>query len=649
MADTYQNQDPTALAGVSDNIFAQIRKEQWDFMFNWISIVPGYVFNQYYTIKRAHLYLNSRYLSSAGETTPTTVSMGDLNNTTEQNNNLFFNIVLSPCEVAMRMLNIDTKNIRLWPMNPKSQFSTYLLEKELKQWLKGHKFGLALNKLAEEAPRYGSVVLEKTSEGAEVVDLRRLILDPTVERIQQSRFVTTVTYMTPSQLKKATAWDQEMVDIAIERYQNFNTQEPYEDQFVNINLMRSTPYIKVFKRYGEVPAKWLDPKLKGKKGEEMVRALFIVAGADWLMKNNDGKPVSDLGVVLFKSKWLKDWPFKDFHYMKTRGRWLGIGIVEMLFDVQERVNEMKNQKRESMKISAIHLFQTDDKSIVRNVTTDLLNGDILLRGNNKDGLAPIANEERNFAAFRDEEESYSAQVDKLSFAYEALRGDTSDAGQATLGQTQIAVAQGTSVFAFKKENLSLFIQEFFNDLVLPQLLKDLTPEHIMRFAGTAQEIQQLDQAAAEIYANDHIMSRMLNYSPGDEPPIQDEHEAAKQKAVSAYQKLGTNRFLKIKEAFYSDAEFEFDFLVTDEQADPAKMAQNIQAVIAEVGNNPNILADPRLKLLFYKLCEQLGISPAELELADQQAQQIQQQSGMGQQGLGNQQQTLGGRTSAPVA
>lgn len=617
------NQNPTT--SQPENIFAQIRKEQWDFMFNYISIVPGYTFNQYYTIKRCHLYLNSRYMGGT-DTTPTTVSMGDLNNTTGDNGRLFFNIVIPPCEVAMRMLNVDTKNIRLWPMNPKSQFSTYLLEKELKVWLKGHKFGLVLNRLAEEAPRYGSVVLEKTPDGAESVDLRRLILDPTVERIGQSRFVTTITYMTPSQLKKATAWDQDMVDIAIDRYQNFNTQEPYEDQFVNINLMRSTPYIKVFKRYGEVPAKWLDPKLKGKKGEEMVRALFIVAGADWLMKNNDGKPIQDMGVVLFKSKWLKEWPFKDFHYMKTRGRWLGVGIVEMLFDVQERMNEMKNQKRESMTVSALHLFQTEDKSIVRNVLTDLQNGDLMLKGKGTDGVSPIANEERNLEAFKDEEESYLAQSDKLSFAYEALRGDTSDASQSTLGQTQIAVAQGTSVYAFKKENLSLFIQEFFNDLVLPELLEDLTPEHIMRFAGSAQEIQKLDQAAAEIYANDHIKARMLSYQPGQEVPTQDEHDQAKQKAMQVFQKMGTNRFLKIKEAFYSDAEFEFDFLVTDEQADPTKMAANIQSILADVGQNPNILVDPRLKLLFSKLCEQLGISPAELELADNQAQQMEQQA-----------------------
>jgi len=358
----------------------------------------------------------------------------------------------------------------------------------------------------------------------------------------------------------------------------------------------------------------------------MTRALFIVAGAEGTQKNSDGKPVSDMGCVLFKSKWAKAWPFKDFHYMKTKGRWLGIGVTEMLFDVQERFNELKNQKRIAMEISTLHLFQTKDKSIVRNVLTDLQNGDVMLAGQNG-GIEPIANEERNLAAFESEEASYSGQTDKLSFAYEAIRGEENSS--VTLGQTQIAVAQGTSVYAFKKQNLSLFIQEFFNDLVLDELLKDLTPEHIMRFTGTAQEIQKLDQAASEVHANDYAKKLLLS---GKLVTPQD-FEDAKQKAMATYQKLGGNRFLKMKESFYKDVQFEFDFLVTDEQADPATMADNISKILAEVPALLPVMNDPRVKILMQKRYEQLGISPAEFELADQQAQQMQAQQADPQQQL----------------
>lgn len=621
-----------ATGGMTTSIFAQIRKEQTDFMFNWISIVAGYPFNQYWTIKRIHLYLNNKYMDS---TASDTGSIYPANSPAEDR--IFFNVVTAPCEVAAKMLNLDTKDIRLWPTNPKSSFSTYLLEKEMKQWLKKNKLGKILNQIADEAPKFGSVVLEKTVDGANLIDLRRLILDPTVETIQKSRFVTTIAYMSESELKES-GWDQKAIDIAIERFGNNNTSEPYEDTSVNANVMRSTPYIKVFKRFGEVPAWWVDDSLKPGtvKGDKLVKSLFIVAGADWQSKSAEGKPVGEMGVTLFKSRWRKEWPFKDFHYTKTKGRWLGIGIVEMLFDIQVRVNEMKNQKRQAMSISTLHLFQ-GPKGMIRNVLTDLQNGDVFFKDVNGQGLEPVANEERNLAAFEQEEASYLQQVDKLTFAYEAVRGDQSEGSQVTLGQTQIAVAQSTGVFGFKKENYGLFLQEYFNDLVLPQLMKDLTPEHIMRFTGSTQELQKLDEAAADLHANDYVKKEML----AGRLVTKEDWDAAKQKATIEYQRLGENRFLKIKDSFYDDAEFEFDFLITGEQANPAQMAGNINMLLQEI---PNLnLQDPLTKLLFSKLCEQIGISPSELELASSQTQQQQpqMQPGVPPPQMGQQQPQMG--------
>lgn len=584
---------------MNTTIFSQIRKEQDDFMNNYISVVSGYSFNQYNTIKRIHLYLNSKYEDG-------TTYMG--------REKLFFNIVLPPCEVATRMLNLDTKNIKLWPLSPKSNFSSWLLEKELKYWLKKSKMGRILNQIAEEAPRFGSIVLEKTKDGAEVIDLRRLILDPTVETINKSRFITTIHYMTPSELR-ATGWDN--VELAIERFGDNDAQDTYEDDDGNINKMESTPYIKVHKRYGEVPQWWVDDsKQPGtKEGDKMVKSVFIVAGAEDLEMNKEGKVVGEMGLVLFKSKWSKEYPFKDFHYMKQKGRWLGVGIVEMLFDVQVRINELKNQKRISMELSSIHLFQTKDKSIVRNVLTDLTNGDLLISPN---GIEPVSNEERNLPAFKDEENGYLQQVDKLSFAYEAIRGEPE--AQTTLGQTQIAVAAGTSVYAFKKENLAIFLQEFFNELVLPQLMKDLTAEHIMRFTGSLQELQKLDEVASEVYANTKAKEMMFS----GKAVTQEQQQMEKQKAIQEFRKLGESRFIKIKEAFYDDVEFEFDFIISNEQADPIKIATNIQSILTPLMQTYG-LDDPRVKVLFSKFAEHLGVNPAEMELAEMNSQMMPQQ------------------------
>jgi hypothetical protein len=599
-----------------ENIFSVVRQEVWDFLNNYIVIVPGYSFHQYLTIKRAHLYLNSKFEEQ---------NDSGLYKNREK---LFFNVVVPACEVATKMLNVDSKDIRLLPLEPKSYFSTYLLEKELKQWLKKSKFSNILNQIAEEVPRYGSCVIEKVKGGAKVVDLRKLMLDPTVDSIKNSRFVTTISYMTPEELR-ATGWDN--VEVAIQRYGTTYGQTAYEDRSGGVNLMRSTPYIKVYKRYGSVQKGWID----GSKSTEMVKSLFIVAGCEEQAKSVDGKSNSDNGVVLFKSRWYKEWPFKDYHYQKIVGRWLGLGIVESLFDTQVRMNELKNQKRISMELSAMHLFWTADKQIVRNVIDDLQSGDVML---SKSGINPLANEERNLPAFRDEEESYTQHAQRLSFAYDAVSGET-PAASSTATANINAQQQASSVFGFKRKNFTNMLRDLFNDLVLPELMTDLTPEHIMRFTGNTQELNKLDDAASEIYVNDEIKRLVLS---GKAPTVEVQ-QALRDKAKAAYKRMGEHRFLKIKSYFYSDSEFEFDFNTGNEQVNPQVIAQNTQAVLSAIGANPGLLSNPLSKLLLFNYAEALGISKGELEMADSEfTQQQQMQPQMQQQDQGGQNQGVQG-------
>jgi hypothetical protein len=590
-----------------ETIYSAIRNEQQQFYDDDVEVVEGYTFNQYENLKRIHLYLNSQF----EDDTPYA-----------GREKLFFNVVNYPCEVATKQLNIDTKHIRLWPMNPRSVWSTHLLEKELKLWLKTSLMGQILNQIAYETPRYGSVVLQKTKNSAKLVDLRRLVLDPTVETIKKSRFVHIIHYLTPSELREmASKNGWENVEDAIAKFQSTSTPDSYEDTNGNYNQIVSTPYIKVTERYGEVPESWVTGK-KPKTDEKFVKSLFIVAGADEVSRNEQGQPIGDEGVILFKSQWNKEWPFKDFHYTKQKGRWQGVGIPEMLFDVQVRVNEIKNQKRVSMELSSMHIFQTRDNLPVRNVLKDLENGRIL-KVNSE--ITPLANEERNLPAFDGEEQSYMQHVDRLSFAYEAVRGESMPSSTPATNAL-LASQQATSVYAFKRENLSLFLQEFFNDLVVQQLLRDLTPEHIMRFTGSFAELQKLDDTAAEVFANDYIMGSVR----GGEVPTPESVQLKKEEFKKKLRKLGQQRFIKIKEGLYKDAEFEFDFVITNEQVDPATLVTNLRSIITDIAQNPAIIRDPALRPFYEKYAQGLGISPAELAVADEQPVDPMQQMMQGQ-------------------
>lgn len=577
------------------NIYSTIRQEWTDYMYNNVEIVDGYTFNQYDTIKRIHRYYNSKFENA---------------NKYNNRDKLFFNISKYRCTVASRMLNFDTKDIRLWPLNPESEVATFLLEKELAFWMKKNKVGKILNQIAEEAPIYGSVILRKTKKGAKVVDLRRIAMDPTVETIQDSRFISLKHYLTEPELrqKKADGWDSNNVDILIERKGNTKAPPAYESNS-GANQVISSPYYEIYERFGEVEKSLITGK---SKDTEMVRSLFIVAEPFSVSKSANGGIESDNGLILFKSEWKGEYPFKDYHYSKVKGRYLGVGVIEDLFPAQERRNEMANQKRVSMEISGMHLFQTQGKTTLSNILSDLQNGDVLSTGLNGT-ISSIPTEERNLPAFSEEQKEYDALADRLSFSYDAVRGEALPASTpVTNAIMQNQNAQ--SIFAFKRENLGLMLQEFFNEIVLPQLVKDLSHEHILRFMGGVEDIDKLDRIVVKSVVRDEILKNLLN----GKVVTNDTVEKLEESARNQLKQRGATRFLEVTDDFYKDTEFEFDFMVTNEQENIAGMATNLFQLITSLSQNPGLLENPVIKTLLYEYAQKIGISPIKLEMAENQ-------------------------------
>jgi len=616
-----------------DNIFATTRGEIDDFIYQPIEVVPGYLFNQYDTIRRCHLYLNSRFLND---------------NQYQGQDKIFYNIVKYRRDIAAKFLNIDTKDIRLWEMNPKSKWSTFLLEKELKLWLKKNKFGKILNQAAVEAPSFGSVVFKKNKRGVNIVDLRRLFLDPTVDTITNSRFITVKHLLTSSELraKAKDGWDAEVIEQIITTRENekSNAGTSYEKNSMT-NIINSSPYFEIYERFGEVPERYLTGKMKDDK---LVRSLFIIYDPYSIWKDDQGNYKGENGKVLFKSKWIGEYPFKDYHYSKTMGRWLGIGVVEDLFEAQERRNELVNQKRVSMEISSIHIFQTTGKSVVNNILSDLRSGDLIQGG--PDGLiTPLANEERNLSAFSSEEQDYDMLADKLSFANSQASGEPLPASTPA---TTAVISQNntTSLFGFKRENLALTLTDLFNTFILPQCLKDLTDEHILRFTGTPEELNKLDIAYVDVMARDYVFKSVLE---GGRVPSQEEVDMYKQNVALTLKKEGGTRFVNVAEKFYDDTEFEFDIIVDNEQENVSVTAQNMFQILTAVGQNPGLLQDPVTKQLIYEYASKIGINPIKLEVAESTRtpmQSMQSQDSMNLPGGLDQggQQEVGRGLTAPV-
>jgi hypothetical protein len=600
----------------TNSIFSIIRQEINNFTYNFIEVVPGFTFNQHQTIKKIHLYTNSRF---------------EDNTPYHNREKIFFNIVNYRRDTVMKALDIDTKDIKLIPLNPDSTMKTFLMEKEFAYWMKKNKLAELINRTEEDFATFGSVVIKTSGTKPENVDLRRFFLDPTVDMLKDSRFVTQEHYMTQTELNDMRGkWDDKEIDKVIERFGSVYAPQSYENNGMT-NIEGVTPYYKVYERYGDVPRHMLEDDIEEGKEDELVRAMFVVAEPSATYVKQDSKMKTDKGVILLKQKWDMDYPFEDCHFSKTRGRWLGVGPVELLFPAQERFNEMANQKRIAMELSSIHLFQTTDRNSPTNLSTYLNSGDVLVVNSE---ITPIANEERNLSAFTNEEELYNTMADRLTFAYDAARGE---ALPSSTPATNAAIQNNNlnSYFNFKREIFGLFLQRIFNDKILPQLIKDLSVEHMLRFIGEPEEVARIDELVSPYFVKQQVIKEVVEGNVVDNVRLQQ----IEQEVSGQLKKRGAERFINVVKNHYKDAEFEFDFIVTNEQQDTQVMSQNMFNIMQQLAQNPNLIDDPVLRTVFYKYLEEIGIQPMEIEMAVHQREQLKQQ--MQQQALSAQQQIPG--------
>jgi hypothetical protein len=599
------------------DIFKQIRQERQDFLNNEVEVVPGYNFSQYNTLKKIHLYFNSHYEKGDYEV---------VNGVTRKK--IFHNISKWRCETATKMLDIDVKDFTLVGTNPDQDINVYLLEKELKAWLKKNYMGKMLNEITRQLPVYGSVVIKKTKKGAQLVDLRYLYNDQSAPTLAKAQYVNIRNLMSAGDFRKMKgAWQN--VDEAIAKFAssastgydgNSTTATGsklfYEGSGSKIAKPEGTPYYEVWERYGEVPLSWFTEKESD--NDEYTLAKFIACGIDSQQKNDKGIVTAEEGLVLYKEQ-IKELPLKEVHYQKTEGRWLGIGVVEDTFEPQRRINEIKNQEAKAMEISSIHLFQSQDRTVASNVLTDLDNGQILYT---KSPITPIATENRDLVSFNNASAANETLADRLTFSYDVIRGETSPA-TATLGAIQLQSQQASSVYDYKRENIGLFLEEFVRDLVVPEIEKEINKEHILRLTGSVEELAKLRNQYSKVWARNEAIRMMLDGKIVTDADMQ----GMMQTVVSKLQELGDKLWIDVPADFFKNLDYEVDIVITGENKNVFANIQNAQAILQLVASDPTLFQDPIKKKLMFKVMSNLGMHSSELEDLDNDINQMQGQGG----------------------
>src|SRR3990167_720579 len=546
---------------MTEGVKSRIHKIVSDFNELGFEILPGIQYSQRETLLRVEKYYAGKFLEG-----------GERDN--EGFHRFFYNVAAPRCDVATKAIDLDTKDLRVEASN---RVKAWLFGKELKQWTRTHGVGKLLNQIVSKLPIYGSVVVKAVNKKVYLVDLKNLINDQSVESLEESDVIEKHEY-TPTELRKQ-KWDKAAIESVIAKHAETNE-----------------PYIAVYESY-----LWIQESeaYEGGDPEKFVRYLCIAAGLHLDINRNLSKQSKELEIVKLYTQENPEFPYREVHWERIAGRWLARGIVEKLFDVQERVNEIVNRLAKVEHWASKQVFQTRDVILQKNLLTDAFDGDIIKV---QSEITKVGVEDRNAPNMREDLQFWLLQADKLAFSYEIATGANLPSGTpfrlAFIQQQAVA-----SYFDMKREEVGLFLRDLIIDLIIPEFKKDKKKVHQMIVGGSEEEVMMLRNALADALARDQIgnlFGRIETIEQLDEV------------VMKAKQTIGTKISLEIPDSYYKNLKETVDMIITGEQVDINTKTTTLTTAMQTLGANPMILQHPILRRIFARALDTSGEDSSEL-------------------------------------
>ena len=513
-------------------------------------ITEGYSFDMPNVINKIELYRASKFKT------------GDKDS--QGNKKYFFNIVNPQCGNATKNLDVDRSEIVVKPERKHDRTKAMLYNDRLKLWMKDNNIGILLNKIGEKLPPYGSVVLKKVGKTIKLVPMSKIMIEPALSNQDNNHDINSVFIieehnMSASDIQKMKkkGWDTDVVNefVAQMRKDNKNTEVIYE--------MHTETQM---------------------DNEE-----------DW---ENTVSFISESGKLFFIES--EDKPkYKKLDLFTIEGRALGLGIIELLFDLQMRRNEMGNQKADSMRVTSKTIFQTQDGNIDGNMLTDLLNGDIIIADR---PITQIDTTERNLGAYAQEEGNIIKDTRDLTYAQEIITGESLPSRTPfRLGVLQLQ--QASKIFEFIKENISMFLEEVFIEWIIPDFEEDIDKDLIFEIHD-AKTLRNVVEGDVNRRLNEAIKKIVLSTGSF---PTQTEIDVTREALMADADKP---QFVETLKGYFKDFNKTLYIDMSGEQHNSAQEVETMTNMIQLMAQNPNIMQDPQLKDFLMAIAAKTGVDPS---------------------------------------
>ena len=497
----------------------KITKEIEGYKNNTYEMLEGYSFSASKLLRRIGIYKAEIYPTGKFDS--------------QGNYKYFFNIITPRVNSEIKNVDFDTKDILLYSDAKGDDMRILLSNIGMKDYLDKSGEAEKLNEAVEQGSEWGNVVWKETTDGYKILELTNvMVLNQTAKTLEDSDVIESEVMLSTDLRKKMDVWE--------------NVEELIKS--AKPDTKKTSPEFYIYERNGEVSQKEYY-QAKGKNGgkeDKYLLAKVIVGGTE------KEKPTQ----VLFCEE-LDEKPYKEYHRSSYAGRWLRMGLYEILMDIQTRANEIGNQIARGLEWASKKVFASPDRLIAQNILTDLQSGDIV----KTTGLTAVDTRMEGLDQLIADWNRLMQMADALANSYEVVTGESSPSGT----PFRLAAQQNLNankLFDFIREKLATAFQGVVEDWILPKVLKDLRTKEILRITQDSGVLNRYYEALIESW----YIRNLLSFPPHDE-------EQAKDLKLQKLQEL-----LKNKEA------------VVDLEKDMWKDFKP-RVKVAIVGENYNLAAD----------------------------------------------------------
>jgi hypothetical protein len=452
-------------------MISKIQEEIKNYKENSYEMLEGYNFSAYKLLRRIGLYKAQIYPTGKFDS--------------QNNYKYWFEIILPRVYSEIKNIDFDTSDIQLYSDEKKDAMRILLANVALKDYLAKSGEAEKLNEVVEQGSEWGNVVWKKTGDGYKILELNNIyVLNQTAKTLEDSDVIEYECMLATDLRKKVDVWNKDKIDELIKE------NKPKDK--------KSSAEFHIYERNGEISEQEYN-EVKGLTGgsENKIRLAKVICGG-----TEKEKPTQ----ILF-CEYIDEKPYKEYHRSTYCGRWLRIGLYELLMDIQTRANEIGNQIARGLEWASKKVFASPDRLIAQNVMTDLQNGDIV----KTTSLVSVDTRMQGLDQLIADWNRLMQMADSLANSYEVVTGENLPARTAF----KLAAQQNMNankLFNYIREKLAIAFEGVIEDWILPKQLKELKSQKILRLTGDSGVLNQYYEALIESW----YVRNLLSFPPHDE-------------------------------------------------------------------------------------------------------------------------------------